>query len=276
MIEVCVVVVSLLAFCGASLIRASLFYYCSSVRFLSCATWLARAEWTAPRVCVFVLAFHVSSASVISSCVLTERAANRRRHVRACLRARLCPRLPVPGRLNPRSEETAHAVPLCVYVEFDFVRAFGIPRQSVLSFFELSSRLRSVASLTDAWNSLHRHLQSSVNVVQSPIRTHVSQSGCGRCRSVELVFYDVLLSYVFVRCIFRVGFCRLRFGGLSALVRRRVLSKLSLHLRRFCLHLLRCSVVAQHRQVVLYVAPHVLLPAVVRQVDLGCCEFRVP
>ena len=45
--------------------------------------------------------------------------------------------------------------------------------------------------------------------------THVSQSGCGRCRSVELVFYDVLLSYIVVRCAFRVGSCRLHCFLLS-------------------------------------------------------------
>ena len=64
--------------------------------------------------------------------------------------------------------------------------------------------------------------------------THVSQSGCGCCWFVELVYNDVLLSYVFVRCTLRVGSCRLRFGGLSALVRRRVLRKLSMNSRRFC------------------------------------------
>ena len=95
-----------------------------------------------------------------------------------------------------------------------------------------------------SWQIISRHSDLRHRACDQPGRklvlcfqavTHVSQSCCGRCRSVELVFYDVLLSYIVVRCAFRVGSCRWRFDGLGALVRRRVLRKLSPHLRRSCL-----------------------------------------
>ena len=34
---------------------------------------------------------------------------------------------------------------------------------------------------------------------------HILQSACGCCQFVELVFYDVLRSYVCVRCMLRMG-----------------------------------------------------------------------